>query len=190
MQDDILKKEIQDHIDLANQIMLDLPFAIKKVADLIYDAFEIKNKLILFGNGGSAADAQHIAAEFTGRFLRERKGLPAIALTTDTSALTAIGNDYGFEFIFSRQVEAIANDGDVLIGISTSGNSVNVIKAIEKGKELNCVTISFTGKDGGLLSKKSDLNINIEHNVTARIQEMHILVGHLLCKLVDDKYKL
>ena len=108
----------------------------------------------------------------------------------DTSALTAIGNDYGFEFVFSRQVEAIANYGDVLIGISTSGNSLNVIKAIEKGKELNCTTISLTGKDGGLLSKNSDLNINISHNVTARIQEMHILVGHLLCKLIDDKYKL
>ena len=190
MQEDILKNEIQDHIDLVNQIKVDLPIQIAKVADIIHDAFIKKNKLILFGNGGSAADAQHIAAEFTGRFLEERKGLSAIALTTDTSALTAIGNDYGFEFVFSRQVEAIANYGDVLIGISTSGNSLNVIKAIEKGKELNCTTISLTGKDGGLLSKNSDLNINISHNVTARIQEMHILVGHLLCKLIDDKYKL
>ena len=189
MEENVLIKEIEEHIDLVNEIKLYLPNKIKLIAEKIYTAISQKNKIILFGNGGSAADAQHIAAEFTGRFVRERRALPAIALTTDTSALTAIGNDYGFEFIFSRQVEAIANEGDVLIGFSTSGNSVNVIKAIEKGRELKCLTVSFTGKDGGQLSKNSDINININHMATARIQEMHILAGHMLCKLVDEKFK-
>jgi len=114
--------------------------------------------------------------------------LPAIALTTDTSALTAIGNDYGFEVVFSRQVEALANEGDVLIGISSSGNSKNVIKALQKGKELNCFIISLTGKDGGEIVKISDLNINIEHTITARIQEMHIMIGHLICSQIDFKF--
>lgn len=188
MKEKLLYEAIQDHINLTNQIKNELPYLISQIANKILLALENRNKIILFGNGGSAADAQHIAAEFTGRFVKERKGLSAIALTTDTSALTAIGNDYGFDFIFSRQVEAIANQGDVLIGISTSGNSVNVLKALEKGKEFNCVTVSFTGKDGGLISKISDINVNINNNVTARIQEMHILVGHLLCMLIDEKF--
>jgi D-sedoheptulose 7-phosphate isomerase len=183
-----LTKEIQDHIDLANQIKLELPSLILKVSGIILNAINNKKKVILFGNGGSAADAQHIAAEFTGRFVKERKGLSAIALTTDTSALTAIGNDYGFENIFSRQVEALANEGDVLIGISTSGNSSNVIKAFEMGKELNCIRISFTGKDGGRIREISDFNLNINHMITARIQEMHIMVGHLICSTVDEKF--
>lgn len=188
MEDKILFDAIQDHIDLANYIKSELPSIIRQISNKIIQALENKKKVILFGNGGSAADAQHIAAEFTGRFVKERRGLSAIALTTDTSALTAIGNDYGFDFVFSRQVEALANEGDVLIGISTSGNSVNVLKALEKGKELNCLTVSFTGKDGGLISKISELNVNINNNITARIQEMHILVGHLLCMLIDEKF--
>ena len=188
MEENILNKEIQDHIDLANQIKQELPNKIKKISEIIIHAIDQKKKVILFGNGGSAADAQHIAAEFTGRFVRERRGLPAIAITTDTSALTAIGNDYGFDFVFSRQVEALANEGDVLIGISTSGNSVNVIKALEVGKQLKCVTVSFTGKEGGEIAKSTDININIKHSVTARIQEMHILVGHLICTLIDNKF--
>jgi D-sedoheptulose 7-phosphate isomerase len=188
MDQNILNQEIQDHIDLATQLKLELPNLIMQVSEVITNAIKNKKKVILFGNGGSAADAQHIAAEFTGRFVKERRGLPAIALTTDTSALTAIGNDYGFDVIFSRQVEALANTGDVLIGISTSGNSANVLKAIEKGKDLKCLTISFTGKNGGEIIKKSDLNINIKHSNTARIQEMHILVGHLICSSIDLKY--
>ncbi len=188
MHENILNQEIQDHIDLADQIKFEFPKKIIQVSEIITNAINNKRKVILFGNGGSAADAQHIAAEFTGRFVKERLGLPAIALTTDTSAITAIGNDYGFDVIFSRQVEALANEGDVLIGISTSGNSTNVLKAIEKGKELKCFTISLTGKNGGVIAKCSDLNINIKHSVTARIQEMHILVGHLICSLIDLKY--
>lgn len=188
MDEKILNQEIQDHIDLANQIKIEIPKKIMQVSELITNAINNKKKVILFGNGGSAADAQHIAAEFTGRFVKERKGLPAIALTTDTSALTAIGNDYGFDVIFSRQVEALVNDGDVLIGISTSGNSANVLKAIERGKELNCLTISLTGKNGGEIAKKSDINININHSITARIQEIHIMVGHLICSALDSNF--
>ena len=184
----ILANEIEEHIDLVNQLKDVLPIKVKKIAELIINAINNNKKIILFGNGGSAADAQHIAAEFTGRFVKERVGLPAIALSTDTSALTAIANDYGFEYIFSRQIEALANKDDIMIGISTSGNSINVIKALEKGKELNCITVSLTGKDGGLTSKISDFNININHKSTARIQEMHILVGHLICSFVDNNY--
>jgi D-sedoheptulose 7-phosphate isomerase len=188
MNEHILRQEIQDHIDLATQLKFELPNQIIRVSEIINNAICNKKKVIFFGNGGSAADAQHIAAEFTGRFVKERRGLPAISLTTDTSALTAIGNDYGFDVIFSRQVEAIANDGDVLIGISTSGNSANVLKAIERGKELNCLTISLTGKNGGEIAKKSDINININHSITARIQEMHIMVGHLICSALDSNF--
>jgi D-sedoheptulose 7-phosphate isomerase len=184
----IIENEIQDHINLVSSIKENLSKKIILATDKIQFAIENNNKVILFGNGGSAADAQHIAAEFSGRFVKERKGLPAIALTTDTSALTAIGNDYGFDFIFSRQVEALANEGDVLIGISTSGNSQNIIKAFEIGRNINCYCISLTGKEGGLLAKISDLNINIDHSITARIQEMHILVGHLICSVIDSKY--
>ena len=188
MEQNILLNEIQEHIDLANQVKQELPKKIIQISEIIKNAINNKNKVILFGNGGSAADAQHIAAEFTGRFVKERRGLPAIALTTDTSALTAIGNDYGFEVVFSRQVEALANEGDILIGISTSGNSSNVIKALEKGKELGCVNMSLTGKDGGEIAKISNFNINIRHNVTARIQEMHIMVGHLICSALDSNF--
>jgi D-sedoheptulose 7-phosphate isomerase len=188
MEKNTLINEINDHIELVNSLKNELPEKIKHVTSKIKNAINSSNKIILFGNGGSAADAQHIAAEFTGRFVKERKGLPALALTTDTSALTAIGNDYGFEFIFSRQVDAIAKPGDILIGISTSGNSNNVIKAFESGKVLDCYCISLTGKNGGQIAKISDFNININHMVTARIQEMHILIGHLICSKIDQSY--
>lgn len=185
---EIINKEIQDHIDLVLSLKNEFPSKIIFASEKISQALNNNKKIILFGNGGSAADAQHIAAEFTGRFVKERKGLPAIALTTDTSALTAIGNDYGFDFVFSRQVEALANEGDVLIGISTSGNSSNVINALKIGKNINCYSISLTGKDGGEIAKISDLNINVKHTITARIQEMHILAGHLICSLIDLKF--
>jgi D-sedoheptulose 7-phosphate isomerase len=166
-----------------------------ELQDVIYDACEIINqalqkgkKIILCGNGGSAADAQHIAAEFTGRFVKERKALAAIALTTDTSALTAIGNDYGFDKIFERQVEALASPGDILIGISTSGNSKNVINAFKKASEIGCITIGLTGNDGGIMSEICRTNIVIPSSITARIQEMHILIGHIFCSYVDMKY--
>ncbi|MDP9954616.1 D-sedoheptulose 7-phosphate isomerase [Epilithonimonas hungarica] len=153
---------------------------------ILCEAINNGNKILLFGNGGSAADAQHIAAEFTGRFVKERRGLPAVAITTDTSALTAIGNDYGYEKVFERQIEALANPGDVLIGISTSGNSGNVIKALLKGKELGCNLIGLSGRDGGEMNDICDFNLIVPSNVTARIQEVHILIGHILCQIVDD----
>ncbi len=151
----------------------------------------IKNgkKILLFGNGGSAADAQHISAEIIGRYKIERRGLPAIALTTDTSALTAIANDYGYDEVFARQVEALANEGDLLIGISTSGNSENVLKAFEMGREIGCKNVGFSGKDGGKMGNLCDLNIIIPSNDTARIQEMHILIGHIIANAIDKTYK-
>ncbi len=142
-------------------------------------------KILICGNGGSAADSQHFAAEIVGRFEKERKGYPAVALTTDTSALTAIGNDYGFDRIFSRQVEALGQKGDILIGISTSGNSENVIKAVEVAKEIGIFTVGFLGKDGGKLKEIVDKAFIVKHPSTARIQEVHLTLEHTLCKIID-----
>ncbi len=178
--------EIEEHIVLLKDSKETITNNVIEVSVIISKALKSGNKVILFGNGGSAADAQHIAAEFTGRFVKERKGLPAIALTTDTSALTAIGNDYGFDKIFERQVDALAQSGDILIGITTSGNSINVLNALQLGKNKSCICISFTGNNGGLVNEISDYNINVDHKVTARIQEMHILVGHLICSYIDE----
>jgi len=156
--------------------------------ELVIQAIRSGNKVLLFGNGGSAADAQHIAAEFTGRFVKDRKGLPAIALTTDTSAITSIANDYSFDKIFERQVEALSQPGDLLIGISTSGNSLNVVNGLKAGKLKQCKLIGFSGNGGGLMKPLCDVNIIIDSAVTARIQEMHILVGHILCSAIDDLF--
>ena len=145
-------------------------------------------KILACGNGGSAADAQHFAAEMTGRFEKERMELAAVALTTDTSALTAIGNDYGFDHVFSKQVRALGRPGDVLIGISTSGNSANIITAIEAAHERDMRVIAFTGRDGGKIAamlKDNDILLNVPHPRTARIQEVHILLIHALCDCID-----
>lgn len=144
------------------------------------------NKLMLMGNGGSAADAQHIAAEFIGRFEKDRRPVPAMALHTNTSSLTAIGNDYGFDRIFERQIEAFAKKGDVVVGISTSGNSENVIKGIAKAVEMGCLTIAFTGKAGGKLARMTDYTLMVESNRTSIIQEVHIAVGHMISKIAED----
>ncbi len=144
------------------------------------------NKILICGNGGSAADSQHFAAEIVGRFEKERKGYPAIALTTDTSALTAIGNDYGFDKIFSRQVEALGEKGDILIGISTSGNSQNVIEAVKVAKQMGLFTVGFLGKDGGKLKDLVDYPFIVKHESTARIQEVHLTLEHTLCKIIDE----
>ena len=143
---------------------------------------------MIFGNGGSAADSQHIAAEIVGRYKTERKGLPAIALTTDSSSITAIGNDFGYLDVFSRQVEALANKGDVLIGISTGGTSINVVNGLKIGKNLGCKAIGFSGKDGGEFSALCDVNLIVAAEDTPRIQEMHILIGHIICHLIDLEY--
>lgn len=180
-------KQFNEHVDVANQSLVALEDAIEKTCQIVASAILRGGKILLFGNGGSAGDAQHIAAEFTGRFLKERRGLPAIALTTDTSALTAIGNDYGFDHVFERQVEALAAPDDILIGISTSGNSLNVLKALLKGKHMGCLAIGLSGRDGGSMNEICDINLVVPSNITARIQEIHILIGHIICSAVDEK---
>ena len=162
---------------------------VEKASRIAIETLKNGNKILLCGNGGSAADAQHIAAELTGRYKSERRGLPGIALTTDTSALTAIANDYGYERIFDRQVEALANRGDLLIAISTSGNSPNILSALKTARELGCHTIGLSGRDGGLMNDACDLNIVIPSDDTPRIQEMHILVGHTICQAIDDAFE-
>ena len=143
-------------------------------------------RIYLCGNGGSAADAQHIAAELIGRFVNDRRALPAIALTTDTSALTAIGNDYGYDEVFSRQVEGLCRKGDVLIAISTSGNSDNVLRAVDAARRTGTSVIGLSGKSGGALDALCDVSLVVPSDVTARIQEMHIVIGHLICALVEE----
>ena len=160
---------------------------IKHVAELIIGAYKNGGKLILMGNGGSAADAQHIACELVGQFKLKRKAFPAIALTTNTSTLTAIANDYGYSEVFSRQVEALVTRKDVVIGISTSGDSPNVVKAIEAAKIKGAITIGLTGGDGGRLAKVADFTLRVPSHSTPRIQEMHITIGHIICELVEKE---
>ena len=156
-------------------------------ADLIAEGLKAGGKVLLFGNGGSAADAQHLAAEFVGRFVLERSPLPGIALTTDSSILTAVGNDYGFDEVFVRQVLALGRPRDVAIGISTSGNSPNVVKAVRVAAERGLRTIGLAGRDGGVLAKEVEIAITVPSTNTARIQECHIAVGHILCELVEGE---
>ena len=184
----LIAARFNEHRDVLDKTLTNLNESIVLAAQMVTDCILRGDKLIIFGNGGSAADAQHIAAEFTGRFVKERRGLPAIALTTDTSALTAIGNDYGYNHVFERQVEALANPGDVLLGISTSGNSENVLKAFSKGKTIGCHLIGLSGRDGGDMNIVCNHNLVIPSDVTARIQEMHILIGHLICEIVDQHF--
>ena len=157
-----------------------------QVAELLVDAFRNGKKLLVMGNGGSAADAQHLAGEIVGRFRLERPGLPAIALNTDTSILTAVGNDYGFEAIFRRQVEAHAQEGDVVIGISTSGSSPNVLSALRLAREKGCRTVGLLGKDGGSIKDLVDIDLTVPGHDTPRIQEGHITIIHILCELVEE----
>jgi D-sedoheptulose 7-phosphate isomerase len=158
-----------------------------KVVEAITSALTRGNKILLFGNGGSAADAQHIAAEFVNRFLINRPPLPAVALTTDTSVITSIGNDFDFSEIFSKQLRALGQPGDIAWGISTSGASPNVIKALETARKLGLVTIGLTGKDGGEIARIVDHSLNVSSGSVPRVQEVHILVGHIICELIDFK---
>jgi len=158
------------------------------VCSEITQAYKNGNKVLLFGNGGSAADAQHIAAELVGRFKLQRRALPAIALTTDTSILTALGNDYSFEWVFCRQVEALAQRGDIVIGISTSGNSPNVLKAIQCATDAGCRTIGLLGGTGGMLKSAVHIPVIVPSNDTPRIQECHILLGHIICDIVERNF--
>ncbi|OGS43363.1 MAG: phosphoheptose isomerase [Elusimicrobia bacterium RIFOXYD2_FULL_34_15] len=160
---------------------------IEKISQEVVKCYKNNKKVVLLGNGGSAADAQHIATEFVSRFEKERKALPAMALNTNTSSLTAIGNDYSFDKVFSRQIEAFVQKGDVVIAISTSGNSKNVIDAVEQAKKQGAVTVGFAGESGGKLKDVCDIIFRVPSKNTARIQEVHITVGHIICKLVEDE---
>jgi len=180
-----IRQQFLESAALKQEAARSLAEPVAAAAEMVLAALRDGHKVLLCGNGGSAADAQHIAAELVGRYTRERPGYPAIALTTDTSNLTAIGNDYGFDRIFARQVEALGQAGDVLIAISTSGNSPNVLRAVERARELGVMTLGLAGRDGGALVAATDLCLIAPHQVTARIQELHITIGHILCDLVE-----
>ena len=184
----IIKHEFSEHLKVGKKTMESIGKSIEIAAKLCIDSLKNSNKILIFGNGGSAADAQHIAAELVGRYKTERKGLSAIALTTDTSAITSIANDYGYLHVFDRQVEAVANEGDVVIGISTGGGSANVISALRLANDLGCKTIGFSGRDGGEFNTLCDVNLIAIAEDTPRIQEMHILIGHTLCHLIELEF--
>jgi D-sedoheptulose 7-phosphate isomerase len=181
----IIQKALRESIGVKEDFIKENTTKITFFAERIALALTSDRKLLLCGNGGSAADAQHIAAEFINRYELERPPLPAIALTTDTSILTSVGNDYSFDEIFSKQIKALGVEGDVLLAISTSGNSANVIEAVKAAKNLGIFTVGLTGSEGGQLTRLVDLSLMVKSDVTARIQETHILVGHIICELVD-----
>jgi D-sedoheptulose 7-phosphate isomerase len=183
-----IKKIIQASIDTKQQLLQneELISTIEKIVDAVSNAFKNGNSVYFCGNGGSAADAQHLAAEFSGRFYTDRKALPAEALHCNTSYLTAVANDYGYDVVYSRMIEGIGKKGDVLIGLSTSGNSTNIIKAFEAAGEKKMVTIAFTGNTGGQMKSICDYLVNIPSTDTPRIQESHIMVGHIICQLVEE----
>ena len=181
-------EELESHLSIVNSVINSMENKLNEASNIILQTLKNGNKILICGNGGSAADAQHIASELTGRYKTNRKALPCIALTTDTSALTSIGNDFGYEKVFSRQVEALANKGDLFIGISTSGNSQNIITALQTAKALGCDTLGLSGNNGGGMNEFCDLNLIVPSFDTPRIQEMHILFGHIFCQLIDDKF--
>ena len=181
-----VKKILKTSGDLKYKVAETMSDKILKAAHAIRDCLANEGKLLLMGNGGSAADSQHIAAELIGRFKKERKAIPALALTVDSSLLTALGNDYGFDTIFSRQVEALASPIDAIIGISTSGNSRNVIRALNLAREIGAKTIGLMGNDGGDMKDCVDVSIIVPSNDTARIQEVHITIGHIICEIIEQ----
>ena len=182
---ELVKSTLEEHTQVVEK-MAALEGDIASACELCGNALAQGQRIYLCGNGGSAADAQHIAAELIGRFVHDRRALPAIALTTDTSALTAIGNDYGYDEVFSRQVEGLCQEGDVLIAISTSGNSGNILKAVDAAHRAGASVIGLLGKSGGALDAKCDVSLVVPSDITARIQEMHIVIGHLICALVEE----
>lgn len=183
---DIIKDIISESIKVKEAVLSKLSRDIRLVSNIIAASLKKGGKLILFGNGGSAADAQHIAAEFVGRFKLERQGLASIALTTNTSIITSIANDYGYEEIFSRQIEGIASENDVVIGISTSGNAKNVIGGLLEAKRMGLKAVALTGAGGGELASIADVALVVPSDNTARIQEAHILIGHIICELSEQ----
>ena len=182
----IIEEALKEHKKVLSSLEKQIP-KIEKIASLCISSLEKGGKIIFCGNGGSAADSQHLAAELVGRFLKERKSLPSLALSVNTSILTAVGNDYGFEKVFSKQIEALGKPKDLLIAISTSGNSKNIIEAVKKAKEKGIKTIGFLGKGGGKLKKLVDISLIVESNNTPRIQEIHILIGHIICEIIENQ---
>src|ERR1017187_4285162 len=185
-----IKNIIQSSIDVKSKILSEgkLLLIVQDCVKIIVNAFEKGNKVLFCGNGGSAADAQHLAAEFSGRFYTDRDALPAEALHCNTSYLTAVANDYGYEFVYARLVKGIAHKGDILVGLSTSGNSANIVKAFEVARQKEVITIALTGHSGGKMKDSADYLINVPSGDTPRIQESHILVGHIICQLVEELY--
>jgi len=188
MHESLIADHIRCSIDAKEQLLADtnIVASIRRAAALCVESLRQGGKVLIAGNGGSAADAQHIAAELVGRYRQDRPALPAIAITTDTSALTAIGNDYGYDQVFSRQVEALARPGDVLIGISTSGNSGNVLNAAQTARGIGASVVGLVGR-AGALAEKSDILIEVPAGRTATIQECHIMIGHILCALIETE---
>lgn len=181
----VVLKGYKDSIQVKEAFFKQNTPALIQAAQVIAEAFKKGNKLLIFGNGGSAADAQHLAAEFVNRFIIERPPLPALALTTDTSIMTSIGNDYDFSLVFSKQIKALGTEGDIILAISTSGNSPNVLKALKMARDMGLKTIGLTGKGGGKMARTVDILLNVESDSTPRIQEVHITAGHIICELVD-----
>lgn len=183
---DRIKDILLESIQVKEELLHTKIGKILEIAVLIIDTLKKNAKVILFGNGGSASDSQHIAAELVGRFKKDRAGLSAIALTTNTSVLTSIANDYGYDLVFARQIEALAHKNDIVIGISTSGKAKNVNCGIKQAKKMGLKTIGLTGSDGGELAKLADVSLIVPSSVTARIQEAHITIGHILCELIEE----
>ena len=189
--EEIIRKTIDEKIDCLNRFREEnYVTQLKKICQKEIETLKSENKILIAGNGGSAADAQHFAAELVGRFEIERKGLPAIALTTDSSILTSIGNDYSYDYIFARQIEALAFPGDIFVGISTSGNSENIVRAVEKAKEKGVFTIGLLGKDGGKLAEMCDEALIVPSDKTARIQVLHEMCIQIMCKFIDNAFRI
>jgi D-sedoheptulose 7-phosphate isomerase len=184
---DEIKSQLAAHREVIDRVESELTPLIAEFVAMLADTFTHGGKLMVMGNGGSAADAQHFVAEIVSRFKMERKGLPAIALSTDTSILTAIGNDYGFDKVFRRQIEALAASGDMVVGISTSGNSPNVLAALELARETGCRTVGLLGRDGGSIKKACDMALVVPSDDTPRVQEGHITIIHIVCDLLEKK---
>lgn len=183
---DRIKDLLLESIQVKEELLRNNIGQIKEIADVVIEALKKNGKVIIFGNGGSASDSQHIAAEFIGRFKKERNPLAAIALTTNTSILTALANDYGYETVFAKQIEALGQKDDVAIGISTSGKAKNVSAALKQAKKIGIKTIALTGGDGGEIAKLADIALIVPSMVTARIQEAHITIAHIICELVEE----
>ena len=182
----LLAKSLQEHLEIFHSLIGSTLPDIERSGQLIAEALTSGRKLLVCGNGGSAADAQHIAAELVGRYEKTRRSYPAIALTTDTSALTAISNDFGFETVFARQIAGLAQPGDVLVAISTSGKSPNILKAVQKAREVGCLTIALTGAAAEPLASACDVAVVVPAQRTSRVQEAHITIAHLWCEMVDE----